>query len=554
MLKHIYISQFALIDTLDLDLTTGFTVITGETGAGKSIIMGALGLIMGGRADSKSVRNGAAKSVVEATFLLETDELKPLFDTLELDYLPECIIRRELTASGKSRAFVNDTPVNLEQIKSITSRLIDIHSQYENLLLNSSDFQLGVVDSVAETGKELSEYKDVYARYNQKKQELARLRCQYEEWSAERDYAQFQFDQLSEVDLEEDEQTRLENEMDMLNHAEEIKNNISEAVSRLDDEQYGVLMHLREAQHSIERVARYSKGAEPVAERISSALIELRDINDELSAMFASLDYDPARKSWVEERLSLLYSLEQKHRVSTVAELIAIRDAFNEKLQRIDGFDSEIVEVEQNVKLLFESLSECAQKLTVKRRKVSSVIADYITKKLVLLGIPNAHIAVNIEPLTDFSPSGNDGVQILFSANKNTPLRPVASIASGGEIARVMLTIKALVARNSNLSTIIFDEIDTGVSGDIAQRMGNIMHEMSADIQVITITHLPQIAAQGMQHLKVYKEDDDNSTNTHIRTLQHAERELEIAEMLSGKNPTETAVRTAREMLDDATK
>lgn len=549
MLTHIHISQFALIDNLDLDISDGFTVITGETGAGKSIIMGALGLIMGDRADSKSVRTGAAKSIVETVFRIDNDSLKPVFDAFGLDYQPECIVRREVTVAGKSRAFINDTPVTIEQLKSVTSHLIDIHSQYENLLLNNSDFQLNMVDSVAKISDELSVYKDIYSRYTQKVDELQILRRQAEEWREERDYAQFQFDQLSEADLIDDEQELLEAEMETLCHIEEIKTDIAAALSRFDDEQYGVLHHLKDVQHSVERAARYVKEVELVADRIASAFIELTDTERDLSHMFAALDFDPARKVWVEERLNTIYSLQQKHRVKTVVELIAVRDAFYNKLQRIDSFDTEISRLEREEQDLFVDLTDSARILTQKRTSVTDKIADYLTGKLIYLGMPNARIELHIVPLSKFTSSGIDEVRLLFSANKNADLRPIASIASGGEIARVMLSLKTLVANNSGLSTIIFDEIDTGVSGDIAQRMGEMMREISVGLQVITITHLPQIAARGEYHFKVYKEDDDQVTKTYIRLLSSVERENEIAEMLSGKNPTPAAICAAQELL-----
>ena len=560
MLKHLYISQYALIDTLELDLTDGFSVITGETGAGKSIIMGALALVMGARADAKAVRDGATKCVVEATFVNAqctmhnaqfstlNSQLSTLFEEYGLDFEEECVIRREVTSAGKSRAFVNDTPVTLQQMRAIASLLIDIHSQHENLLLNNSDFQLKIVDIIAQSRVEKEAYRAVYDEWRMTMQKLAEVREIAEKWATERDYAQFQFEQLNEANLIATEQDELEAELETLNHIEEIKGDLSGALSRLDDEQYGIVLQMREVKQNVAHTARYMKQAEALTERLESLYVELKDVSAEVADMCGDMEFDPQRKAWIEERLDAIYSLEQKHRVASVPELIALRDEYEAKLQRIDSFDDEIATLEKELSALSSQLSTEAKRLTVKRSGVCEKIADYLVERLQLLGIVNARIEVRMSA-KDYALDGADVVEFLFTANKNAELRPIASIASGGEIARLMLALKCLIAKSAELPTIIFDEIDTGVSGDVAGRMGEMMDEMARDIQVLTISHLPQIAARGVQHFKVFKYDTDDATVTRVVELSASERELEIAEMLSGKNPSEAAVLAARELL-----
>ena len=560
MLKHLYISQYALIDTLELDLTDGFSVITGETGAGKSIIMGALALVMGARADAKAVRDGATKCVVEATFVNAqctmhnaqfstlNSQLSTLFEEYGLDFEEECVIRRELTSAGKSRAFVNDTPVTLQQMRAIASLLIDIHSQHENLLLNNSDFQLKIVDIIAQSRVEKEAYRAVYDEWRMTMQKLAEVREIAEKWATERDYAQFQFEQLNEANLIATEQDELEAELETLNHIEEIKGDLSGALSRLDDEQYGIVLQMREVKQNVAHTARYMKQAEALTERLESLYVELKDVSAEVADMCGDMEFDPQRKAWIEERLDAIYSLEQKHRVASVPELIALRDEYEAKLQRIDSFDDEIATLEKELSTLNSQLSTEAKRLTAKRGGVCEKIADYLVERLQLLGIVNARIEVRMSA-KDYALDGADVVEFLFTANKNAELRPIASIASGGEIARLMLALKCLIAKSAELPTIIFDEIDTGVSGDVAGRMGEMMDEMARDIQVLTISHLPQIAARGVQHFKVFKYDTDDATVTRVVELSASERELEIAEMLSGKNPSEAAISAARELL-----
>ena len=483
-----------------------------------------------------------------AQFSTLNSQLSTLFEEYGLDFEEECVIRREVTSAGKSRAFVNDTPVTLQQMRAIASLLIDIHSQHENLLLNNSDFQLKIVDIIAQSRVEKEAYRAVYDEWRMTMQKLAEVREIAEKWATERDYAQFQFEQLNEANLIATEQDELEAELETLNHIEEIKGDLSGALSRLDDEQYGIVLQMREVKQNVAHTAKYMKQAEALIERLESLYVELKDVSAEVADMCGDMEFDPQRKAWIEERLDAIYSLEQKHRVSSVPELIALRDEYDAKLQRIDSFDEEIATLEKELLTLNSQLSIEAKRLTAKRGGVCEKIADYLVERLQLLGIVNARIEVRMSA-KDYASDGADVVEFLFTANKNAELRPIASIASGGEIARLMLALKCLIAKSAELPTIIFDEIDTGVSGDVAGRMGEMMDEMARDIQVLTISHLPQIAARGVQHFKVFKYDTDDATVTRVVELSASERELEIAEMLSGKNPSEAAVLAARELL-----
>ena len=548
MLKHLYISQFAIIDTLNLDIRPGFNVITGQTGAGKSIIMGALALVMGDRADYKAIRNGANKCVVEALFDVSSGNLKSLFDELDLDYADECTIRREITSSGKSRAFINDTPVNQQQLRSVTSHLIDIHSQHENLLLNNSLFQLKVVDAVARNTSLVSDYKSAFNHYSEIKKQLNTLQENAEKWLAEKDYNQFQFNQLHEADIRADEQAELEAELEKLSHIEDIKSalQVADAILSNDD---AAIAQLKIAEQNLGKIADFDKDFADIYGRLSSAIIDLKDVAADVSSAFNNADYDPQRKLLVEERLNTIYSLQHKHNVNSCEELISIYNAFAEKLARIDSFDDDIKALQMQLKEAEKVMITAADALSASRLSVKNLIEKELREKLVYLGINNANVEVNICKADNYTVNGHDEVSFLFSANKNAPLRSIASIASGGEISRVMLAIKSLIVKTKDISTIIFDEIDTGVSGLVAQRMGEMMKSLSSDIQVIAITHLPQIAAKGTTHFKVYKVDDEKDTLSKIIPLNDEQRLLEIAEMLSSENPTQAAVNAAKELL-----
>ena len=548
MLRHLYISQFAIIDSLDLDIAHGFNVITGQTGAGKSIIMGALALVMGERADYKSIRNGASKCVVEATFDITSSNIRSLFDELDLDYAEECIIRREITANGKSRAFINDTPVNQQQLRAVSAKLIDIHSQHENLLLNNSLFQMQVVDAVAQNAPAIEAYKSAYHRCNSLKKELATLQESAEKLRAEKDYNQFQFNQLQEAAIGADEQELLEAELDKLVHIEDIKYNLQLADSILSNDD-AAIAQLKTAEQSLGKISDFDKDIASVYERINSVVIELKDVAADVSALFENTDYDPARRNYVEERLNLIYSLEHKHNVKSCEELIEIYNAFARKLESIDSFDDEINSLQAQLSEAEKEMVKASEVLSDSRRAVRDVIAKDLVEKLVYLGINNAKVEVAINSTGNYTINGSDEVNFLFSANKNVPLRPISTIASGGEISRVMLAIKSLIVKTNDISTIIFDEIDTGVSGLVAQRMGEMMKILSLDTQVIAITHLPQIAAKGNAHFKVYKEDNENDTISKIILLDNEQRRREIAEMLSGENPSKAAFDAADELL-----
>lgn len=550
MLKSLHISNYALISELNIDFEDGFSVITGETGAGKSIILGALSLILGQRADSKSIKVDADKCIIEAQFDISSyKHIDSFFEENELDNEGGlCIIRRELTNSGKSRAFINDTPVSLVQIKDLSNRLIDIHSQHENLLLSNPAYQLEVVDTIAQNSVQFSNYQKSYSRWRHLQQELKQLQKTADEQSSDIDYIQFQFKTLSDANLVENEQEELEQEQETLSHSEEIKAELVKALQLLMEEQMSVAL-IKEATFALSRVKNYIPSGENWHERLQSAFIELKDISSEIASFEERVEFNPTRLEWVETRLSELFSLQKKYKVSTVAELIELRDGFDKQLQRIDSFDEELEKIKAELQAAEQQLEVDAKKLTESRIQAVKPIEDYLVEQLTKLGMPNIQFQVSISTFGDFTENGKDEIQFLFSANKNRSVQPVNQIASGGEVSRLMLSIKSLVAHKADLPTIIFDEIDTGVSGEIAHRMGEIMQTMSSDMQVITITHLPQIAAKGVQHYKVYKDDTADITQTYIQRLNKEERINELAQMLSGKNITEAALKNAQELL-----
>ena len=550
MLKSLYISNYALISELDIRFDKGMTVLTGETGAGKSIIIGALSLILGQRADTKAIKTEAEKCIIEAVFdISEYNHLDTFFTENDLDNdKKNCIIRREITNSGKSRAFINDSPVGLNIIRDLTSQLIDIHSQHENLLISNENYQLDIVDAVASNQLILKAYQSVFENWNAKKSELRRTREEAQRQTREADYIQFQFKQLAEARLIENEQELLETELEILNHSEEIKSELERSKVLLAEDQ-AVIPLLKDAVNSIQRVKSYLTDGESWFERIQSAYIEIKDIAAELSLVAENVEFNPEKQAETESRLSEIYTLQKKYKVDSVAQLIHLRDSFEEQLNKIESYDEEIQKLTKEIKLLESELENAALELRKSRRDVCRQIESYLENQLVKLGIPNVQIQIAMAETPDFQLTGKDQVQFMFSANKNRALQAVQLIASGGEISRLMLSIKSLVISKQNLPTIIFDEIDTGVSGEIAHRMGEIMQEMSAGMQVICITHLPQIAAKGNQHFRVYKDDQSEQTETHINLLNGDKRIDEIAEMLSGKNPSEAARQNARELL-----
>ncbi|MBO7723941.1 MAG: DNA repair protein RecN [Paludibacteraceae bacterium] len=549
MLKHLEIKNYALIEHLSIDFSEGFSVLTGETGSGKSIIMGALALVLGQRADSKTIQEGKQKCVVEATFEIKDYGLEHFFEANDLDFENEIIVRREVQDSGKSRAFINDTPTTLNTLKELTSQLIDIHSQHENLLLTKDSFLLDIVDSVAKNKLLKKDFFEKYTTYKKNLSEFSDLKENAEKIKADRDYAEFQFNQLLDAKLQENEQESLETELAILNHTEEIKNALSGIYDFFEGEQQNSLSKLRELENQLKRIEQYSPALMELSNRMESCRIELKDISGETENLLNTTDFNPNRKAEIEERLNTIYSLQQKHRVDSVAELLILQNKFEQKLQQIDSFDAELEMLQKKVGESFDVMQKTAELLTQKRKSVCEEISKMIEEKLLLLGMPNSQFEVSISEKNEFSPSGKDNVEFLFTANKNGKLKPITDIASGGEMSRVMLSIKSLLISKSYLPTIIFDEIDTGVSGEIAHRMGEIMASIAETTQVISITHLPQIASKGTSHFKVYKFDNELTTITNIVKLSEEERILEVAELLSGKNPSQAAIENAKELL-----
>lgn len=550
MLRRLYIKNFTLIDELDIEFQKGFSVITGETGAGKSIILGAIGLLLGQRADSKNVKTGAGKCVIEAHFDLTRSDMKSFFDQNDIDYDEhDTIVRRELMISGKSRAFINDMPVQLSQLKELGDRLVDVHSQHQNLLLSKHDFQMEVVDILAADARQLAAYREAFAVFNAMLREKENLLAEMEQNRRNADFLQFQCDELSAAHLTDGEQEELEQRSATMTHAEEIKSSLYEAFMALEGEDNGMLSALKRAVQALQGVAHVFPDAEPLARRIDSSYIELKDVASELSSSMDEIDFDPAELESINERLDRLYSLQKKYQVESVASLQAICNDLKVRLDRIDSSDEALRELDARLKEQQIVCRDKALQISEKRRQAAAKIEKEMKSRLALLGMPRVRFEVRIEP-TELTQVGADRVSFLFSANTSSPLQPVAHVASGGEIARVMLSLKAMISGAVSLPTIIFDEIDTGVSGKMAEQMARIMCEMGAgERQVISITHLPQIAAKGTAHYKVYKEESPQGTTSRMQLLSADERVAEIAQMLSGSSVTEAAVANARQLL-----
>lgn len=550
MLRSLYIQNYALIDKLDIGFDTGFSVITGETGAGKSIILGAIGLLLGQRADVKSIRRGASKCIIEARFDISAYGMRPFFEENELEYDEECILRREVQASGKSRAFINDTPASLAQVKELGEQLIDVHSQHQNLLLNKEGFQLNVLDILAHNDADLEKYQALYGEWKQLERSLAELTALAEQSRADEDYLRFQLEQLEEAHLVEGEQEELECEAETLSHAEEIKAGLYRVDQSFASDEGGVLTYLKDCLNTLNNLQKVYQPARELAERMGSAYIELKDISQEVSSQGESIEFNPIRLEEVNNRLNLIYSLQQKHRAKNLEELMALADEYRSKLSDITSYDERIAELTLRKEAQYELVKKQAAVLTKARMVAAREVEKQLAVRLVPLGMPNVRFQVEMGLKKEPGIQGEDTVNFLFSANKNGMLQSISSVASGGEIARVMLSIKAMIAGAVKLPTIVFDEIDTGVSGEIADRMADMMQEMgNHNRQVISITHLPQIAARGRAHYKVYKKDSDTETNSHIRCLTNEERIEEIAHMLSGATLTEAALSNARSLL-----
>ena len=550
MLRSLYIQNYALIEKLDIDFSSGFSVITGETGAGKSIILGAIGLLLGQRADVKSIRIGASKCVIEARFDISAYGMRPFFDENELEYEGECILRREVYSSGKSRAFINDTPASLGQMKELGEQLIDVHSQHQNLLLNKEGFQLNVLDILSHNEEDLNVYQALYKEWKQAQQDLEDLIARAEQDKSDEDFIRFQLEQLEEAHLSAGEQEELEQEADTLSHAEDIKAGLYRVNQTLYSDEGGLLAGLKDCLNTMLGLQNVYTPAREFAERLESTYIELKDISQEVSDKEEEIEFNPTRLEEVNERLNLIYTLQQKHRVTTVDGLLSLAEEYTTKLSAITSSEENIEELKARCESLYNKVKKQAAILTKSRTSAAHEVEKQMAARLMPLGMPNVRFQVEIGARKEPGAHGADTVNFLFSANKNGTLQSISSVASGGEIARVMLSIKAMIAGAVKLPTIVFDEIDTGVSGEIADRMADIMQEMGeSDRQVISITHLPQIAARGCAHYKVYKQDNETETNSHIRRLTDQERVEEIAHMLSGATLTEAALNNAKALL-----
>ena len=548
MLRTLHIENYALIKNLDLIFDKGFSVITGETGAGKSIMLGALGLLLGQRSDIKAIKEGELKCILEANFDIEHYHLQELFDENDIDYDPNCIIRREILTSGKSRMFVNDTPVNIQFLKQLGEKLLDIHSQYENLLIKDNLFQLNVIDAIAENSNILEDYINTFTAYKKAERQYEDLLSFSEKEKANYDYLFFQFEQLSSAGLSSNEQEELEREQTILSHAEEIKTILYKSQLLLDNEEIGILSVIKNAINNLQSITHVYTKAENLYERLNSCFIDLKDIAEELNKQENNIESQPERLEFINNRLDTIYSLCQKHKVTNLEDLIALQNSLKEQLDKLDSFDSELERLSKLKEELLKEVLTIGENLSKKRQPAAKKIEKTMIEQLSVLGMPNVQFVIEITKTNVPDTTGCDYISFLFSANKNVSPKAVAQIASGGEISRVMLCLKSLIATASNLPTIIFDEIDTGVSGEIADKMGNIMKEMGGKIQVICITHLPQIAAKGTKHYRVYKIEEETS-ETKVVLLNAKERVQEIAKMLSGSNLTEAALKNAEELL-----
>ena len=552
MLKEIHINNYVLIDRLDIDFQEGFSVMTGETGAGKSIILGAMNLLLGGRADSKTIMQGADKCTIEGSFSIAGYGLEQFFKENELDYFPDdTTLRRELLQSGKSRAFINDTPVSLNQMRDLGCRLIDIHSQHQNLALGTQSFQLDVVDTIASNGNIKAKYEQSFDNWSALKAELARLKAEFESDNTDREYLEFQLKGLDDARLKEGELQELEQESDILEHAEEIKQELYRASELISGDEDGTLTRLRGALQALRSAQKNWPQAQELSERLDSCLIELKDIAETVDDAQEGINFDPARLEQVNERLDLIYALLKKHKKETITELLELAESIRTRLDRSGSYELDIEKLTAQVEAAHADMEKCAAELTRSRRKASDVIIKDIKDLLVPLGIPNIQFGIDIQPAAEFDRTGHDDLRFMFSANKAVPMQEISQVASGGEIARVMLSVKSLIASVRTLPTIIFDEIDTGVSGAVAQKMALLMEQMAGGgRQVLAITHLPQIAALGHTHYKVYKTEEKDATRTRIALLDYNERIREIASMMSGATLTQAALDNAKTLID----
>jgi len=549
MLIKLFVQNYALIRELDVELDNGLTIITGETGAGKSILLGALSLILGNRADSSVLLDKNEKCIVEGTFRIEEYELNDFFSSNELDYEVVTSLRREINPAGKSRAFINDTPVTVNLLKELGDKLIDIHSQHQTLMLNDNTFQLNLIDSFADTSALKSKYRESFSNYKKVRKEYNALKEKADKNRADLEYYQFQYKQLDEAKLKNGEQPELESEQELLTHAEEIKLALTASSNLFYAEESSILSMLRDVKANLTRIRSFISSGETLLQRTESSIIELDDLAVEIEKLAVSIEADPQRLQLVNSRLDNIYSLIQKHHVNDLDELIIKKDEIKDLISSIEGSDERLNELEGLIRNETAAMKTLSDQISDKRKKILPEIESKITDLLRQLGMPNAKFKISVTHLDEFSPTGTDQADFLFSANKQIAPENLAKIASGGELSRVMLSLKSLLTKNNNLPTIIFDEIDSGVSGEVADKVGQILASMGKYMQVINITHLPQVASRGTRHFHVYKDDTDNSTFTRVKLLSPDERILEVARLLSGSAVTETAIQNARELL-----
>ncbi len=549
MIQSLTVENYAIIDKLEIEFSRGLSIITGETGAGKSILMGALSLILGKRADTSILKDKSRKCIVEGTFDIAEYGFQGFFDKNDIDYDDFTILRREISPNGKSRAFINDSPVNLNLLSEIGIRFIDIHSQHHNLNLSNNQFQLKVIDSFSHSEDLLRQYQDVYYLFKDLSKEYQNLLEKSQQSQADLDYYQFQFNQLDIAGLKENEQYELEQELETLNHAEEILNNLNISVTLLSGESETVLGRLKDINSFINKIIKFYPDVAGHAKRLESTYIELKDVAGELELLKEKIQLDPEKLEYINERLNLIYSLQHKHKVNSVNDLLKIKESLRQKIDEVTSYESRLEDLRKRINESESRLDDFARRLSQQRQQSLKNIEKEITLLLLDLGIPNGRFEIHHKMTGDYNINGIDRVQFLFSANKNIALQEISKIASGGELSRLMLSIKSLLSDSTGLPTIIFDEIDMGVSGEIADKVGNIIKRMSKGMQIINITHLPQVACKGDFHYLVYKSDEGETTTAHVKLLNNEERHIEIARMLSGEELTEAAMENARELL-----
>lgn len=549
MLKHLAIGNYALIDSLSMTFDDGFSVITGETGAGKSILLGALGFVLGERSDSSIMLDETKKCTVEATFVVDNERFKPFFEANDLDVEEELILRRELTPTKKSRAFINDTPVTLQQLKELGSQLVDIHSQHDSLLLTNADFQLKIVDDAADNGALLVEYQEVYHKYVSLRNELKSLREMARKNATENDFLAFQLDELVKADLQDNEYEEVSQKLELLENAEEVKTLLAQSLGTLKDSEFSILDQLNDLKSNVDRLRRYIPQAEQYLERIDSTKIELKDIAQDLDNLQDSTQFDADSLNEIQERFDLIQRLMMKHHVSDYADLLGIREDLQQKVGAFANIDEVIAKKEQELKKCEKELTKLADNLSDRRKKAKAPFEKSVTEILKQLKMPYGVFVIEISENSDFSEQGRDKIRFMFSANKGVKPDDMSRVASGGELSRLMLAIKAVAAENAYIPTLIFDEIDTGVSGEVASKLGDIMQKMGENLQIVSITHLPQIASKAKNHFFVYKDESEQKTRSCIRQLSHDERVTEIAKMLSNDKITPEAIRAAEVIL-----